>query len=550
MRRTLFAVLLLATSFSLAAQTPEYRGYWAETFNTPFATRADADRIVEAAAASNANAIFIQVRRRGDAWYLDAREPLTEQAGFGEPDATGRPTIDPLRYLIDQAHARAIEVHAFVIIGTIYNSDPAVRLPSDPRHVFLQHFWDASAGAPYKDSRQWATRALPHNPSGTTYDGQRFASEWYVDLGHPDAAAYTAEVLTHLVRQYALDGIHLDRIRYPEAPIDAGNGMNVGYNATSVARFNARYGTSGNPATTDPRWNDWRREQVTNFVRRLYLNVKAVRPSIRVSAALICFSNGPGASGGFENTEAYYRVFQNWKAWTEEGILDAIAPMDYKRDHIAAQQAQFDDWMLFATKLARDNGRLAIVGMGAYLNAIESTLRQARRIRAQEAGGMLFYSLASTNDAVSANPFSYPTANQSTPRRPDADFYSALRTGTGADGSVRFEPAYLLPLFGTPVATPANLPAKGHLMGTIAGSDGLAVTIENLATGARRTVKTDGGGFFGAVHLDPGTYRVTAQSGGRTLESCAAGVNAGLVTSVTLADGPCSVAARRRAAGR
>src|ERR671935_441535 len=131
-------------------------------------------------------------------------------------------------------------------------------------------------------------------------------------------------------RAYDIDGIHLDRIRYPEAPMD-GRGANVGYNETSVARFNARYGTSGYPKSNDPRWNDWRREQVTNFVRRFYLSAKAIRPSIKISAALIAWSNGPRASGGFEQTEAYSRVFQDWPAWMREGIIDLASPMLYKR---------------------------------------------------------------------------------------------------------------------------------------------------------------------------------------------------------------------------
>ncbi|MBA2303963.1 MAG: hypothetical protein H0W08_15200, partial [Acidobacteria bacterium] len=46
------------------------------------------------------------------------------------------------------------------------------------------------------------------------------------------------DVLAHLVTRYDLDGLHLHRIRYPEAPIDtpptglATWGINVGYNET------------------------------------------------------------------------------------------------------------------------------------------------------------------------------------------------------------------------------------------------------------------------------------------------------------------------------
>ncbi len=542
LRRCLIALLLVAsTNLVLAQSEPaaEYRAYWVETFNSPFATLTDVERIVDAAVQSNANALFMQVRRRGDAWYLDAAEPITEQPGFGQPDARGRPTFDPLRYLIEQAHARSIEVHAFVIVGSIYREDPAVRLPRDPSHVFLQHFWDSAANAPYKDARQWATRALPHNVTGTSHDGQRFGVEWYLDLGHPDAATYTINVLRHLVHRYELDGIHLDRIRYPEAPIDPGQGINVGYNATSVARFNARYARTGNPATTEALWHDWRREQVTSFVRRLYLNAKSIRPAIRVSAALIAFSSGPAANGGFERTEPYWRVFQDWESWSEEGILDLVAPMAYKREHVAAQQAQFDDWMRFTVKLARDSGLLSVIGLGAYINSIEGTLRQARRARNAGADGLLFYSLAGTNDDVSPNPFSYPTANQSTPLRPNSEFFAALKSGASMSGNVRFEPSGSESLFGRFVPPPSPPATSGHLMGVFDGSDGAHVTIENLTTGIRRTMRSDGSGFFGAVHLTPGLYRVSAIRDSRVLQACSVQVQAGIVAIASLSEGPC-----------
>ncbi|MBV9492810.1 MAG: family 10 glycosylhydrolase, partial [Acidobacteria bacterium] len=131
MRR--LAILLLLALPAFARDAAEYRAFWVDTFNSPFASRADVARIIDAAVASNANAVFVQVRRRGDAWYLDAKEPLPEVAGFGEPDANGNPTYDPLRELIAAAHAHHVEVHAFVIVGAVWRGD---RPPRDPSHVF------------------------------------------------------------------------------------------------------------------------------------------------------------------------------------------------------------------------------------------------------------------------------------------------------------------------------------------------------------------------------------------------------------------------------
>lgn len=434
---------VLALLFAASLQAAEYRAYWVDTFNTPLAAQADVDRIVDAAGRSNANAVFAQVRRRGDSFYLDSKEPPTEAPGLGG--------FDPLRALIEQAHARGIEVHAFTIVTAVYNADPAARLPADPNHVFLKHIWDRETNAPYTDSRQWATRAASHNRTGTTYEGQRFASEWYIDLGHPDAAAYTIEVLAHLAARYDVDGIHLDRIRYPEAPIDRPSGeppgMNVGYNATSVARFNERYGRFGEPKSNDPQWDDWRREQVTTFVRNLYVRLKQIRRTIRVSAALITFGAGPAASGSFAGTEPYWRVFQDWERWAREGILDILVPMIYRREHTPSQAAQFDDWVRFSADTAQSTNRLVIAGVAAYLNGIEGTLRQTRRARAAGADGIIFYSFANPSDALTSNPFSLPAPGLPTPLRSLEEFITGL-TGGG------FELPTLEPVFATQAEPP------------------------------------------------------------------------------------------------
>ncbi|MEA2165067.1 MAG: hypothetical protein QOK37_3194 [Thermoanaerobaculia bacterium] len=495
MKRFLAIFVLLAAA---TASADEYRAYWVDTFRTPFATATDVTRIVDAAVDSNANALFVQVRRRGDAWYLDAAEPLAE---------TLDGTFDPLRALLDAAHARGIQVHAFVIVGAVYRGDPAVDpLPRDPHHVFLQHVWDARTHKLIRGPRQWATR--------TSKGRLRFESDYYLDLGHPDAAAYTAEVLLHLVRAYDIDGLHLDRVRYPESPRG-----DVGYNETSVARFRARYGRA--PRAKDPLWNDWRREQVTNFVRRVSLGAKAIRPSITISAALISWGTGPRANGGFRNTDAYRIAFQDWESWLREGIIDAGSPMLYKREHVAAEKKQFDDWLQFLVTTAHANGRAALPGIGAYLNSIEGTLRQARRARAANADGIIFFAMGdtkpwsilanSTNDAVRHNPYALPVAGVFTPKRPNEEFFLALRKNKGTDGHTAFERTESeSPLFAMTLPAPRRAEdPNGAVMGYASG-DGTVVTIQSLVTRETRTTRSDGSGFFGMLALPPGEYRVAA----------------------------------------
>ena len=500
LRRSLLLIaLLVAPAAAFASSGPEYRAFWVDAFNSRFGTRAEIDTLLDDAERAHANALFVQVRRRGDSWYADSKEPLTEVAGVGEPDGSGRWTVDPLRYLIDQAHARSIEIHAFVNVGSVWGNEST--LPKDPDHVFLQHFWDAAAKAPWEGTRQWATRvAAGGNQAGTSHNGQRFGDLWYMDFGHPDAAAYTLEVFAHLVAQYDIDGIHLDRIRFPELVPDPGR---AGYNAVSVARFNARHGSTGDPAPSDALWKQWRRDQVTDFVRRLYLTAKSIRPSIRVSAALISWGNGPD-TGSFESTEAYRFVYQDWESWAEEGILDILMPMIYMKE--TEHPDWFDRWTRFLVDTARRTGRLSIAGLGSWLNTSENNLKQLERARAIGADGVAFYS------------FALPTTGSR------AQFLTTL-------GST-FEPA---------VPPPSIANDRGGIMG-FSRADGDEVVLERTGTSDRRTVRADGNRFYGFANLEPGMYRVSAG-----LESCTVLVDARIVSRVDL---PGGCLPRRRATSR
>lgn len=506
MRRGLFVILALCAASALAG---EYRAYWVDTFHTPLGSHHDIDRVLDVAQQSHANALFVEVRRRGDSWYLDSLEPRTEVEGVGEPDASGAWTFDPLRYLIQQAHARGIQVHAFVSVCAIFRGDPQKgELPRDPNHVFLQHVWDAGNHRPWSGPRQWAT--------STNRGRMEFDSDWYIDLGNPAAAAYTTDVLLHLVKAYDLDGIHLDRLRYPESP-----GGNIGYNPVSVARFKDRYGdrahydASGLPLVHDPLWSQWRRDQVTGFVRRLYLQIEAIKPSVVVSAALVAWGDGPQKSGGFRRTDAYVHVFQDWSSWLDDGIIDVAVPMLYKREHIARERAQFNDWLSFVSSKAHADGRLAVAGIGAYLNGIEGTLRQGRRARSGGADGILMFAVGdtapwsiadnSTNTRVRHNPFAYAAPGRTTPKRPNEDFAAAVSTGVSATGTVRFEDTRRQPLFGDEEAPPQK-PATptGSVIGF--AHDGDQPVLESPEH-ERLTAPADGNGFFAFMKLAPGEYR-------------------------------------------
>jgi uncharacterized lipoprotein YddW (UPF0748 family) len=510
-----------------------YRAFWVDTFNTPLNNHSDVAAVVANATAAGANAIFAQVRRRGDAWYRDALEPLPD----GVPIAAG---FDPLAELISQAHAADLEVHAFVIIGAVWNRPPT-QPPSSPEHVFNRHGFDPQTGQPHQGRSNWLTRTLLADGGPISLGGYRFGNDFWIDPGHPDAAAYTAEVLVHLVRRYDLDGLHLDRIRYPELAVGGqtpATGASIGYNPTSIGRFQCHHGLpEGGPPPDpgDPPWSQWRRDQVTALVRRIYLGALAHKPTLKVSAALIAFGAGPTSDATWPATEAFWRVYQDWRAWTEEGLIDLAVPMIYKAEHTAAGEAAFDQWGHWTKH--HQYSRAALIGQGASLNAIEGTLRQTRRALApspngQPAVGVAFFSMANSNTAVPNNPHSIP-AGQATPRRPFAEFTSGLVTGKSVDGTVRYEDptSNPTPIFAAPATVPElawkTNPQVGHLVGIVSDEAGQPVdsgevTISQTggdpASAPGRTsvtTHTDGGGGYGGVDLAPGSYQVTVTPPGQ-----------------------------------
>lgn len=112
-------------------------------------------------------------------------------------------------------------------------------------------------------------------------------------------------------------------------------------------------------------------------MRRVYLNAIAAKPNLKVSAALIAFGGGPTTEAAWNSAEAYWRVYQDWRSWTQEGILDIAIVMNYKNENTAASQNLLNTWNEW-TKNHQYN-RATMIGLGSYLNSIEGNLRQTRR---------------------------------------------------------------------------------------------------------------------------------------------------------------------------
>ena len=136
--------------------------------------------------AAGINTVLFQTRLRATVAYPSQIEPW-DGAFSGTPGVA--PPYDVLRFAIDEAHRRGMELHAYLV------AFPANTLP---------------------DAKLLGRQALPaHHPKLCTRAGDK----WHLDPGVPGTAEYLAEIVREIVSNYDVDGIHLDYIRYPEPSI-------------------------------------------------------------------------------------------------------------------------------------------------------------------------------------------------------------------------------------------------------------------------------------------------------------------------------------------
>jgi uncharacterized lipoprotein YddW (UPF0748 family) len=494
----LIAVLALAwlplqsDSAELDAGNPtggQFRAYWVDAFGDDLFDANRIDAIVAGTKAANLNAIVVQAVRRGDCFCNRASVPRTEQPGVAPFP------FDPLQTLIDKAHAEGIQVHAWVIAVAFWRSGGQPAVPASPTHAFNQHGPSASGYANWLMSRD----------DGVMQSG----SDWLVDPGHPDAAQWIVDTATSIVANYAVDGINLDRIRYPDGNSQVGV-PTWGYNPVAVSRFQQATGRTDRPAASDPQWAQWRRDQVTNIVRKVYIESFAIRPSVRVSADTITYGNGPQTQGGWQNTRAYEEQLQDWDGWMREGILDLNIPMNYKRDQTSPsdQRRMYQEWSDFAKD--QQYGRHTVIGSAPYLNDIAATVRQVRTAVAPSTAG---------NYGAGWVGYSYRTPDSMT----DAGTRSGAASRAELERALTQVSGYD-PLTPPVFATTANIPpmpwksqpTTGHLRGIATSGEGAvlaqtSVLLFSVSSGAIvRSAKTDGKGWFAFVDLPSNNYRVDA----------------------------------------
>ncbi len=323
----LLFVVVASTSMSAYAQDEppkyEFRGAWIATvLNLDWPVRTVPPNIqqlqltdmLDKLQAAGINVVFFQVRSETDAMYDSPYEPWSFWL-TGEQGRAPQPFYDPLAFVIEEAHKRGMELHAW------FNPYRSVRQVGnytiDPSHVSQQH----------PDWTLTLDDLIILNP------------------GIQEVRDYITTVISDVVRRYNIDGVHFDDYFYPYPPDQISFQDQFEYN-------------------DDPRGftniGDWRRDNVNLFVQQVADSINAIKPWLKYGISPFGIWKN-GVPNGIIGLDAYNVVYADAVAWYENESIDYLTPQLYWRLGGNQDYARLANWWE-----QQRNGRHLYPGHGVY----------------------------------------------------------------------------------------------------------------------------------------------------------------------------------------
>lgn len=353
----------------------EARALWVNRFEYMTGKGASADQvkiaeILDRAKSANFNLVYFQVRGQGDAYYRSALEPCA--VALCGSLGNGQPSWDPLETAVREAHARGIELHAWI------NAFAAFASPTSNTASFCALLVESAPGSPRHMLRahpEWAMLDAAGTPM--TCANSTAVEYAYVSPGIPAVRTHLARVAADIARRYAVDGIHLDRIRYP--------GTAWSYDTVSLRVFGR------DPAANAAAWAQFRRDQVSLAVRETYDSVRAATGRrVALSAAVWGIYDDRWGWGSSRGVSQFY---QDPRAWAAGGYLDVAVPMTYYS--VNATYCGFADWACLLDDHLQGyapTGRHLYVGISASVSKPAEVEAQVRLGRQKGVKGFAVYS--------------------------------------------------------------------------------------------------------------------------------------------------------------
>lgn len=286
MKRLIF--LFFITSLLMRSYSQELRGTWIA--RDQLGTKEALAQAIDSIAAANFNVVYVNVWSRG--YPLWKSEVFYQHTGvYIDPSYTGR---DILAEAIAEAHKHGLHIEAWFEYGFVGGYEPYYPGNSGKGKIFDAH-------------PDWVAKRL----DGGEKDNSNFY--WMVQT-RKDVQDFLIALVMEIVRNYDVDGLELDRIRY--------SSLQYGYDNYTDSLYRAEH--NGVPPPTnysDPAWIRWRADKLNEFHARVYDSVKAVRPKFNLSNAPSLYSSSQYTS--------YNNFCQDWAWWVNNNKVDNVQVQMY-----------------------------------------------------------------------------------------------------------------------------------------------------------------------------------------------------------------------------
>ncbi|MCM3290860.1 family 10 glycosylhydrolase [Paenibacillus sp. MER 180] len=231
------------------------------------------------------NAIVMQIKPTADAFYPSKYAPWSEWlTGVQGKD----PGYNPLQFMIDEAHKRNMEFHAW------FN--------------------------PYRVSMQPdINKLVPNHPARLHPDWVvSYGGKLYFNPGVPEAKQFVMDSIMEVVNNYDIDAVHFDDYFYPYKV----DGVEFPDRATYQ-----QYGAGFSDIT------DWRRNNVNTFIEELSKEMKQAKPYMKFGISpfgvwrnKVTDPTGSDTTAGVQN---YDDLYADTRLWIQKGWIDYITPQIY-----------------------------------------------------------------------------------------------------------------------------------------------------------------------------------------------------------------------------
>ncbi len=350
----------------------EFRATWVATaYNIDWpstkglstsAQQAEFLHMVDQQQALGMNAIVVQIRAAGDAFYPSELAPWSEFL-TGEQGKAPDPYYDPLAFMIEACHERNIEFHAWF---NPFRGISHVRFSSvADQNLLLQH-------------PEWTFQ----------YGETRF-----LDPGIPEVRDHLVSIVCEVLRKYDIDGIHFDDYFYPYRK----NGQPLPDDMTF-----SRYAEGFTEKKA------WRRYNIDRFIERVADSITVLRPEVKFGVSPVGIwrnkDQDPLGSNSAVDQTAYDVLHADVRKWLQLGWIDYVAPQLYwSTQHPRANYAELLPWWA-----QNSFGRHLYVGQALFKikqvqsrhwdNPTQLPEQLALNLRYPEVQGSIFYSANTFRD--------------------------------------------------------------------------------------------------------------------------------------------------------